>query len=251
MGLFDFFKKKKFTGNQTHREAAEPIDNNSYLHETLRNKLIQLGYRVIWHPEYLALIVDGEMEIASVIIDNPNNHPDLLHLRILTIHPKYFPKGIEENIAGIGTTMFDKANAVIDNYINTTFLPIIDGFSDSHNADLDFSTMLNGKEVLWHPKLGNLSLQGQWDEQPQNEPFFEIVKDKLQNKLTANKFNWLKLYISKLANGTIIGECLFNNEPWDEALADITAYAESWEMKGSFQGLKQFIVFRKCDAFDD
>jgi len=251
MGVFDFFKKKTSDQKQIDSQQPEPIDDNSYLLDILKNRLIELGYQIDRHPQYLALIVNSEIEIATAIIDNPNNHPSILHLMILTIHPKYFPNGIEENIVGIGTNIKDKVNSVIDNYINTTFLPIIDSFSDSHHPELDFSIIIDNKEVLWHPKLGNLTLQGQWIDQPQNEPFFEIIKDKLKNKLTSNKLNWLKLYISKRADGTIIGECLFNNEPWEEGLADITEYARSWKMKGDFQGLKQFIMFRKCDACDE
>lgn len=251
MGLFDFFKKKYSESKQVDSQQPEPIDNNSYLLETLRSRLIALGYQVDKHPQYLALIINSEIEIATFIIDNPNNHTSILHLMILTIQPKYFPNGIEENIVGIGTNIHDKVTSVIDNYINTTFLPIIDSFSDSHNPDLDFSTIINEKEVLWHPKLGNLTLQGQWNDQPENEPFFEIIKDKLKDKLTLNKINWLKLYISKRADGTIIGECLFNNEPWEEGLSDITDYAKSWKLKSDFQGLKQFIMFRKCDVYDE
>lgn len=251
MGLFNFFKKKSSDSKQVDRPLAEPTDNNSYLLESLRHRLIGLGYQADKHPQYLALIVNAEIEIATAIIDNPNNHPSILHLMILTVHPMYFPNGIEENIVGVGTNIQDKVKSVIDNYINTTFLPIIDSFSDSHNPDLDFSIIMNEKEVLWHPKLGNLTLQGQWNDQPENEPFFEIIKDKIKGKLTSNKLNWLKLYISKRADGTIIGECLFNNEPWEEGLADITAFAKSWKLKSDFQGLKQFMVFRKCDAFDE
>jgi Family of unknown function (DUF6348) len=251
MGLLDFFKKKSAESKQAAIQEIEPIDNNSFLLETLRNRLIELGYEVERHPQYLALVVNSEIEIATAIIDNPNNHPSILHLLILTTQPQYFPNGIRENIVGIGITIQDKVNSVIDNFIDTTFLPIIDSFSDSHNPDLDFSITQNGKEVLWHPKLGNLTFQGQWDDQPQNEPFFEIVKYKLKNKMTSNKLNWLKLYISKRADGSIIGECLFNNEHWEEGLSDITEYAKSWRMKSEFQGLKQFIVFRRCDAYDE
>jgi hypothetical protein len=250
MGLFDFFKKKPSDVKQSDTQQTPAIDDNSFLLETLKGRLAELGCLVERHPQYLALIVNSELEIATIIIDNPNNHPSVLHLMILTIHSKYFPNGIEENIVGIGKSIRDKVASVIDNYVNTTFLPIMDSFSDSHNPELDFSTTIDGKEILWHPKLGNLTLQGQWDNPPQNEPFFEIMKDKLENKLTSNKLNWLKLYISKRVDGTIIGECNFNNQPWKEGLDDITRYAESWEMKSDFQGLKQFIMFRKCDAFD-
>ena len=250
MGLFDFSRKSS-ASEKTDRQETPPIDNNSYLIETLKNKLIQMGYEVERHPDHLALIVNSQLEITTAIIDNPNNHPSILHLKVLTIHPQYFPNGIEENIVGIGTSIQDKINSVLDNYVNTTFLPIMDSFSDSHNPQLDLTTITNGKEILWHPKLGNLTLQGQWNEQPQNEPFFELIKEKIKPKLTTNKLNWLKLYISKRADNTIIGECLFNNKPWEEGLIDITKYAETWKIKSNFQGLKQFIMFRRCDAYDE
>lgn len=250
MGFFNLFKRN-IKSKQANIQQAKPIDNNLYLLDTFKNKLNELGYQAIRHPQLFALVINDNIEITTVIIDNPNNHPDIIHLMILTVQPDYFPEGIKENIAGIGTTLQDKVNAVIDNYINTTFLPIMDSLSDSHNPELDFSTRINDKEVLWHPQLGNLTLQGRWDEHPSNEPFFEIIRNKIQDKLTSNKINWLKLYVSKQADGTIIGECNFNNEPWEEGLKDITTYATTWEMKSKFKGLKQFIIFRRCDAYDN
>lgn len=111
-------------------------------------------------------------------------------------------------------------------------------------------TAHDGKDILWHPKLGYLTSQGKWDTQPNNEPFFEILKDKIKSKLRIQKLNWLKLYISRQVDGSIIGECNFNNEPWDEGLIEITKYAASWKKTGEFQGLKQFVMFRRCDAHD-
>lgn len=248
MGLFNFFKKKHSEDTQVERLKTNSADNNLYLLETLRNKLIEDGYLVEKHPQYLKLIVNDEIEIATVIIDNPNNHPSILHLMILTIHPEYFPNGIEENIVGIGTVLKDKVDSVINNYISTTFKTIIKSFSNEH--DQDFYAIANNKKELWHINLGNPGLQGQWNEQPQNEDFFDIIRDKVKDKLTSNKINWLKLYISKRKDGTIIGECRFNNEHWEEGLDDITEYAKSWKIQTEFQGLKQFIVFKRCDFYN-
>ncbi len=250
MEFFNFFRKKTIVRERSEQEASEPIDENLYLLEALKDRLTSLGYQVERHPQYLGLIANSELEIATLIINNPENHVSILHLRILTIHAKYFSDGIDENIVGFGTTIQDKVNSVLNNYINTTFLPIIDSFSDSHNPVLDFTTIRSNKEVLWHPKLGSLNLQGQWKEHPQGEPFFEILKDKIKEKITSNKINWLKIYISKRSDGTIIGECKFNNEPWEDGLTEVIKYAESWNVNGDFYGLKQFIMFRRCDAFD-
>jgi Family of unknown function (DUF6348) len=263
MGLFDIFFKKTSDKGQPEKQVVEvpktihteiqvdePIDNNLYLQTELGKRLIMLDHKVERHPQYLALIVNSELEIAFAIINDPTYHPSILHLTVLTIHPKYFPDSIEENIVGVGASFPDKVNSVLDNYINTTFLPIIDSFTDSHNPKLDFSTMVGKKEIIWHPKLGDLTIQGQWKENPENEHFFDLLSEKIKGKLTTNKINWLKVYISKRGDGTIIGECLFNNEPWEEGLEIISQYARTWKMTSDFQGLKQFIMFRRCDACD-
>jgi hypothetical protein len=111
--------------------------------------------------------------------------------------------------------------------------------------------IINGKEVLWHPNLGSLHTQGQWNKYPQDKLFFDLLKDKIPEQLTSNKINWLKIYISKRVGGEIIGECLFNNVLWEAASNEIFNYAERWEMPGEFHGLKQFIMFRQCDAYDE
>ncbi|RKT01423.1 DUF6348 family protein [Chryseobacterium defluvii] len=245
MGFFDFLKKKQNTENKSKtKESAQPqSDPNVLLLDTLKNRLIDKGYEVEWHSKYLALIINSELEIATVILDRPDYHPLLMHLMIITIHPTYFPDGIAENIVGIGNTVEEKIDSVLNNYLNTTFEPIIDSFSDTHDPELDFEY----HHTLWHPKLGNTVLQGDWEGPPKNEFLFELLKDKISQKLKNSKLNWLKIYISD-SNGTITGECLFNNEPWEEGLALLSDYIQSLNNKKDFIGLKQFIMFRKCGA---
>jgi hypothetical protein len=252
MGLFDFFKKKATDTKQPEKQNGEgSVDKNLYLLNALRLRLAEMGYQVERHPQYLALIVNAQVEIATMVIDEPGSHPSILHLMVAASHPQYFPKGIIENVVGIGLSLQDQVKSVLDNYINSTFSTIVEGFSDSHNQHLDFKAITGGKEVLWHPKLGNLSFQGTWREYPQNEPLFGLLKEKIPGRLTLNKINWLKIYISKRADGTIIGECLFNNEQWDAGSNLISEYAKGWKLNGEFQAIKQFIVFRKCDAYDE
>jgi len=224
-------------------------DDNTIVFDILKGKIEKLGYKAEKHPEYFSLVINNELEIATQIIDNPNNHPTILNLMVLTMQKEYFPNGIEENIVGMGTNIQDKANMAIDNFINTTFLPIIDSFTDSHNDELDFTINKNGTDILWHPKLGDLTLQGNWESQPNGEPIFELLHEKLKSKLSNNKLNWLKVYIAKNKDSNEIhSECRLNNEPWEEGVSIVEEYAKTWVMTSGFQGMKQFIMFRKCDA---
>lgn len=250
MGLFDFFRKKQTEQTSTEKPVIQPIDNNARVVEVLKDKLTKLGHKVERHPQYLTLILDQGLEISAVIIDVPGIHHYLMQLRVLTVHPLFFPQGIDENLMGVGETIESKIDTGLDNYLNSTFKPIMEGFLDSHDPEADLLVKTNESEILWHPKLGDLMMQGQWEHQPDWNYLFEILRDKIAAQLTNDKFNWLKIYISKRADGTIIGECLFNNQPWPGGTEAITNVAELWQVKGEFMGLKQFIMFRRCDKYD-
>jgi hypothetical protein len=253
MGLFNFFKKAP-AAEEPKVSAPSPaidVDANLYLAGALAARLRELGFEAVKHPQYFSVIVNGELEIGTLILDHPDKHPHVLHLMTMAMHPRYFPDGIEEHIAGIGTSLADKAAMVLDNYINTTFRPIMASFSDSHDAQLDFTTSHSGRDILWHPNPGLLAFQGRW-QQPHGGPtLYEVIEKAVPSRLRDAKFNWLKLYVSKTEDGAVIGECNLNNEAWDEGLDLITRYAESWETASEFLGMKQFVMFRRCDASDN
>lgn len=245
MGLFDFFKKKPDAAKEP-AAPTNPIDPNVYLLEMLKARITDKGYRVAKHPQYQSLIVNEAVEIATVIIDNPNNHPLLMHLMILTIHADYFPNGIEEHVAGLGETLEQKVVSVIDNYIDSTFTTIMESLSDKHYDNLDLTITTAEGTTVWHTYLGTAILQGHWTSQPGYETMYDLIREKVKDKLTETPFNWLKLYISKSDEGNIIGECAWNNEPWPEGLAALQQYAQTWEVSGAFYSLKQFVVIKKC-----
>ncbi|TSJ39570.1 hypothetical protein FO440_17665 [Mucilaginibacter corticis] len=251
MGLFDFFKKKiTETPEDVQRNELPRLNKNAYVLAALESRLVEMGYRVERHTQYLSIIVNNDLEIGVMVVENPDSHPSIMHLMVSASHAIYFPDGIIESIVGAGLSIEDQTNTALNNYITSTFVTIIDSFTDSHDPDLDFMAMINGEYMLFHPKLGDLLIQGEWSEQPQTELIFDLLKDKIPSRLSNNKINWLKVYISKRADGEIIGECLFNNVPWELGEKEIFNYAKSWEMPGEFKGMKQFILFRRCDAYD-
>ncbi len=237
MGLFDFWKKKTPV-------ITSVVDPNFSILRVLEPKLLEKGHQVEWHKQYIALIIDGELEIACLQLDNPGN-PQVLHLMISTTHPQYFPDAIIENVAGFGVSLTDQANATWHNYLTSTFDTILYGLNDTHDPNLDFTA----NDVLWHPKVGAFISLGQWPEYPAEDHFFQLLKSQIPPKLT-NKINWLKIYSYKNTSGEIIAECLFNNNHWQEGYEIIHAYAQSWQMPGEYHALKQFIIFLRCDAYD-
>ena len=224
---------------------------NQYLIQRLAEKITALGYRVELSKQYVALTVNESLELATAIVDNPNYHPNVLHLLIYAINEAYFPKGIEENVVGIGSTMEEKVEFVLENYLGTTFQPILASLSDEHFPPLDFMAEVGGKQALWHPKLGMLSLMGKWEQVPEGEPIYDLLKNDLQNGLSNQKINWLKIFLARQADGSVNIELLLNNQIWEAPALKLRQYVQTWGQSGVFLAQKQFMTFRRCDKFDE
>lgn len=221
---------------------------DQYLLQTLAKRLMAQGYMINISPAGNELTVSGALDIVTSIIESPDYHPSLVHLLIITKNADYFPQGITENIVGVGNTLEEKVETVLDNYLATTFPAIADSFLDGHDPEVDFNDHTG---ILWHPRPGALSLQGQWAEEPQGEPIFDLLKNKLAAIIPNKKLNWLKVYVARYQDDEIIAECLLNNEVWEDGLREVYRYVAGWPQRGVFLGQKQFMMFRRCDAFDE
>lgn len=239
MGIFDFLKSKK----------KEPIDINSYLLQELKKRIEEKGNTVEFSTQYAAIIVGSEIEIATAILPG-DFHPSLLPVLMITIHKDYFPNGIESSLVGLGNTGQEKVTSAVENYLSNIFYPVLDSFNDEHIKEIDFTSNSTGREILWHPKMSDNSFQGNWKETSKQKNLYSIVENQLRDQLSDKKLNWLKLYISRQPDGTLSGECLLNNEVWKDGYYLLENYAKTWQDKGEFLGHKQFIMFRRCDAYD-
>ncbi|SKC40701.1 DUF6348 family protein [Ohtaekwangia koreensis] len=242
MRLFDFLKKKSAA-----KQAPLNQDIDQLFIEELYSRLLTKNYKIGWSTQYRALILNSEIEISTAIINSSDLDAKIIHLTIAIVHKKYYPNGIIENIVGVGNTISEKIDAALNNFFITIFPVVIEGLSDSHNPDVDFKDH-NG--ILWHPKIGNLATQGQWSLPPDNESLYNLLKEKIKDILHDNKFNWLKIYVARMPNNDIIAECTLNNIAWQDGYIIIYNYAKNWDQAGTFLGLKQFIVVRRCDVHD-
>ncbi|WP_022824950.1 DUF6348 family protein [Hymenobacter norwichensis] len=184
---------------------------------------------------------------ASVI--ERTEHPDIivLGLDMRLRHPEFFPGAIVECLAGIGENDFDAINRGVQNYLHSVLHVVIEALEGCHIPNLDIVSATN--EVLWHPLVSELQLQGVWArqiDQTDDHHFLTLLKPYLLQHLTSQPIQWLKVYASKLPDGEFIGECMLNNEPWQEGLTVIQRDTEAWPTAGDFAGQKQFFVFRQC-----
>ncbi|ALU26730.1 MULTISPECIES: DUF6348 family protein [Myroides] len=240
MKLFNFQKKKTESHDQPHTE--EEI----LLHE-LVDQITKLNYTIQVDKATQIIIVNDQLLLEFRIIRNPDYAKELMHLMINTAHPTHFPDGIMESIAGIGETVQDRIASVVENYITSTFKPIAESLTDTHSPEYDFIS----DEVLWHPALSDLRVQGSFNRELSGDELYLLLVSKLESMLSRDqKFHWLKMYISKQQSGEIIGDCLLDNEPWDEGLDILADYISTFPVESTFIGIKQFVVFRRCDKYD-
>ncbi|MBV8251289.1 MAG: hypothetical protein JO154_01680 [Chitinophaga sp.] len=214
----------------------------------LKEKLMEQHYHVEFNPERISLMVDHQVEVVASDVIQEGLHPNLTKLVFVVMHPEYFPDGIVEYLVGVGTTLHEKLESGIDNFLSTIFPPIMDGFNDTHDPDLDFN---DRDGILWHPKEGQIGLQGNWEEEPETASMREILNIFLKSIIPNQKFNWLKIYAAKDGQGNITHECNLNNQPWEAGAKVVADFAADWKNPNIFCGLKQFIVYRRCDAFDN
>ncbi len=241
MGLFDFFKKKPAPAPLP--ATPSPEEMHQRLINVLAERLTALGFRATQHTQHLSLIVNEKVEIAPLIIPDANLHPTIMQVMFLTMHQELFPDGIEEHIPGLGTSLQQQMESAVENYLFAIFEPISRSLAGTQHAHKQL--MANDNTTVWHVTLGNIALQGKWNTAPTQTFLFEQLQSLLPAQMQDQPVNWLKLYVSKSAEGNIMAECVLNNKEWAKGHELLTHYAESWYINGNFHGLKQFMVFRK------
>ncbi len=228
-------------------EHQEETPVYAQLTQLLKEKLMEQHYHVEFNQERISLTVDQQVEVIVSDVVEEGLHPHLMKQIYLIVHPEYFPKGIVEYLVGVGTTLQEKMETGIQNFLGTILPPILDGFNDTHDPELDFH---DDNGMLWHPKPGQLGLQGSWEEEPETDDLRALLNAKLQSVIPNQKFNWLKIYAAKDGEGKVTLDCNLNNEPWEAGSQVVLSVAQSWKNPPIFCAIKQFIMYRRCDAFD-
>jgi hypothetical protein len=195
------------------------------------------------------LFDNGQLTLESSVFER-NEHPNavVFGLRLCLTHQRFFPTGIVDCLAGIGSTDAEAVEAGARNYVGSVFSVVVEAIQGGYEHSLDFRTQ---DGALWHTMLGPLHVQGLWAKHSDTldgSHFLELLKPLLLPQFKLQPFHWLKLYVSRQPNSGFFGDCLFDNEPWPEGLIMLKEAAAQWPEEGVFAGQKQFIMFRNCPA---
>lgn len=191
----------------------------------------------------------GELALENDVFER-TEHPSAVvyGLRLCLIHKRFFPTGIVDCLAGIGSTDAEAMEAGARNYVGSVFSVVMEALAGGYEPASDFKTE-NG--ALWHTVIGPLHLQGIWTRRSaelDDTLFLRALKPFLLPNFELRPFHWLKLYISRQPSGELIGDCFFDNASWAGGVEMLKELAAQWPEPGAFAGQKQFIMFRNCPA---
>ncbi len=222
---------------------------NHLLLYSLRQSLEQAGIPVEFSQKYAALELPGGLEIASGPVEG-EFHPSMLPFWILTIHPEYFPRGIDMQVVGLGDTVEQQVYTVTDQYLSGIFNTIYSGLEGRFNPEEDISVEMEEGDQRFHTSAGALQYQGNWDGLQRPESLLSLLMPEVTNRMENREFSWVKAYVARHPDGRIVGDCFWNNEFWPEGFAQLEHFIQNLPPNDVFIGLKQFILFRKCAGND-
>jgi hypothetical protein len=238
------------TGSTVEGASQSSLLQQTSSVETSRALAVEISRQ---HPDLQVSITDNKIKIGDSLfleasITNRMVHTDavMLELNIVASHAILFAGGISDFLAGPGANDSMAIKAGVTSYVAGVFSTILRGLTTEHQPALDF----NVNKDLWHPVAGALQVQGAFskDSTLDDLHFIKMLKPLLVNKLatsTDTTLHWVKVYVSRQPDGSIIQECAYDNNPLPEGNTILKQYAESWKVNG-FAGQKQFFMLRKC-----
>lgn len=140
----------------------------------------------------------GSLILESSVFER-TKHPNavVLGLRLCLTRQRFFPTGIIDCLAGIGSTDAEAVEAGARNYVGSVFSVVVESLLGGYEPSLDFKTE---DSALWHTMLGQLHVHGLWakySDTLDESRFLELLKPLWLPRFQLQPFHWLKLYVSR------------------------------------------------------
>lgn len=206
--------------------------------------------------ESLNLLIEGIVNDKQE--HNVNGEYSVVYeLHITATHKDLFPDGIWDCLAGVGKNDDEAFSNAAQNWVWVNFLviheiivPVETKDFNVPRFDLLTKNLDTGEEFAFKMFLGELQATGEFMELKDSLEETILVQ-KLLNEISAvaieKKLFWIKIYISKLNDNQIMGDCLLNNQNWLEGLNVLYWFAEELKYVKSYAALKQFIIIKPCE----
>lgn len=179
----------------------------------------------------------------------------ILTLSIKATHEQMFPGGIWDCLAGFGTDdeeAFAYAAHVWTEGVFWTIHEILvpTGTEDCPVLKLEMLTRNpeTGEELGWNLYLGAFQASGEFLGRTDLDETTLVQKllNAISSVTTEKRLYWIKIYIAKLSETDIQGDCWLNNQDWIEGLNALYWFAEEWVDIKSYAAMKQFVIIKPC-----
>lgn len=199
-----------------------------------------------------------EAEIGGRNEHNVNGtYSVVLTISIRATHEEMFPGGIWDCLAGVGRNDEEAFSYAAHLWTEGVFWTIHELFvatetKDSQILKLEMLTrnQETGEEFGWKLYAGALQTTGELAGRTELDK--TILVQKLLNEIssitTEKKLFWIKIYIAKLSETDIQGDCWLNNQDWIEGLNALYWFAEEWQNIKSYAAMKQFVIIKPCEV---
>lgn len=165
-------------------------------------------------------------------------------------HPRLFPGGLLDRLSGIGRSVAEAAENGARLWADGALEVALQMLENRPDPALDFMVPASGSgSGRWHQFLGRVHVQGGWQSrlaEVHPEYFSQILLPALQAQINLPPVSWLKVYVARQPDYSLLVDCLLNNEPWPEALPLLEEAAQTWPDSGEFMAQRQYLAFRQC-----
>ena len=181
----------------------------------------------------------------------------VLTLSIKATHEQLFPVGIWDRLAGFGINdeeAFSYAAYVWTEGIFWTIHEILVPTETKSSQVLRLEMLTRnqetGEEFGWKLYVGALQATGALAEHTDLNQTILVQKllNEISSMATEKRLFWIKIYIAKLSETDIQGDCWLNNQEWMEGLNALCWFAEEWQDITSYAAMKQFVIIKPCEV---
>lgn len=200
--------------------SSEEVSENKIL---MRKYNLTVDFKIIRVKEYEKLLM---VEIA------------------FRIYHEFFDEYLIEVTAGVEENIDAAISQCVKNFTSSILEVIIKSLAKGYDGELKgdffnslksyYLTKANSKSI--GEKKGNKEID-----------FWDLIREKIKERLGNKKSYLIKVYASKLKSGDLSCECRINGIIDEEITEYLKNYSKDWEVITNFYSLKQFFVITQKD----
>jgi hypothetical protein len=199
-----------------------------------------------------------EAEIGGRNEHNVNGtYSVVLAISIKATHEQMFPNGVLDCLAGVGRSDEEAfsyaAHAWTEGIFWTIHEILVPTETEGYpvlKLEMLTRNQDTGEEFGWKLYIGALQAAGEFAGHTDLDQ--TILVKKLLNEISSitveKKLFWIKIYIAKLSETDIHGDCWLNNQDWIEGLNALYWFTEEWQDITSYGAMKQFVIIKPCEV---